>query len=191
MELTRVFTKSSEFLMVKFTLLSKSRWQRSQTKNAKMRLMKLEFSLQLTSPMSLATKSPLSTTLASACVSWWNSLITETFTRRSVTTKKGRPTLKRRKFGMFSFRLWGGSELSTCARLCTGTWKVRTCSYLRIWDSNSGTWMSAKSSKRRISSPTPKQGLLTTQVPRSGKTCHTTVSLISGRWVVSFTNSAH
>lgn len=49
----------------------------------------------------------------------WNMLITEMYSKKYATIKRERHTSKRRRFGMYSFRLLEALKLFMIAKFCT------------------------------------------------------------------------
>lgn len=108
--------------------------------------------------------------------------------RRSAVTRRERPISKRRRFGTFSFKSFGGWKLFTTARSYIEIWRVPIYSSIGTCKQNWVTWTSPRLLRKVY--PTLKQELLITQALRFGGTCPMTPRVISGHLDVFCTRCA-
>ena len=105
-------------------------------------------------------------------------LTTEMSFKRSVTTKNGKLTSRKRKSGTSLYRSLEGLRFSTKGKFCIEIWRVRTFSSIGICRPNLEILTFLKLSKRV--SVILKLALPIMPVQKCGETCLTMVKVISG-----------
>lgn len=126
---------------------------------------------------------------AVVCALWWNILTTEIFSRKLRPIRRTNSTFRKKKFGKYSSRWWGGSSLSMTLRSSTETWSRQTFSYTKMEQPSWVTWMSLRSPKKAYYILKPV--LHTTQVLRFGAISHMITNQIFGPSDAFYTSQLH
>ena len=139
MEPTAQYTRSEGQRIMTFTPLKRWKCSTCPIKRKRMHLMRWGFWQVSINPTWLLIKRHLSTSPALVCgkfifsiydfvnkALWWNMPIMETSSKKFAVIKRGRPILRRRRYGTFSYRLLEGLRLCMIGKFCIETWSPPT-----------------------------------------------------------------